>query len=360
MYYKEDNHFVEATKVRSRVKNLSHEIFLDESISEPEYYRNAISLLRNQVAEGDEVEVYISNGGGLAHTASILTDAMTSSKGKLVGYLSGQICSAATMIALNCDEWVVGEDICFMIHECSYGLGGKGTDIANQQEFMKKWCENTFRRTYTGFLTEEEIVLTLEHGKEHWFDSEETAKRLVTFKEHQSSLQAQAMNQMFDQQIAAEDEALDAGLNHLLTSGKVTQAEVDAIKKITPLLDEAFESGEIDLDNLPKIVETSEEESPDYSNAFTIKVKDEIAAICMYTLDGDGVITEAVLDIAEYDDEVIVSNIWLEDNLERSELITLAKDIGVKSVAHNTKSVKVIIDKIVNHVDCLIEKEENS
>jgi len=44
--YRDDNHFVEAIKVRSRVSSLEHEIFLDESISEPEYYRNAISLLR--------------------------------------------------------------------------------------------------------------------------------------------------------------------------------------------------------------------------------------------------------------------------------------------------------------------------
>ena len=31
--YRDDNHFVEAIKVRSRVSSLEHEIFLDESIS---------------------------------------------------------------------------------------------------------------------------------------------------------------------------------------------------------------------------------------------------------------------------------------------------------------------------------------
>lgn len=257
MYYKEDNHFVEATKVRSRVKNLSHEIFLDESISEPEYYRSVISLLRNGVMEGDDVEIYISNGGGLAHTASAITDAMAMCKGNLIGYLSGQVCSAATRIALKCDDWVVGEDICWMIHSCSYGLAGKESDISNQQEFMTKWSDKFFRDTYSGFLSEDEIETALKYGKEYWFSSDETHERLKNFHAYRAGKQTQAMQSMFDEQIAQEDEALEAGLQHLLKQGKATPEEIAVIKKLTPLLDEAFDKGEIDFENLGSACEVA-------------------------------------------------------------------------------------------------------
>jgi hypothetical protein len=153
-------------------------------------------------------------------------------------------------------------------------------------------------------------------------------------------------------------------VEYMLTKGDIVPVPLETIKGRSfndsfIIIDEAFESGEIDLDNLPESVETLPEGAHDYSNAFAINVKDKLAAICMYVLDEVGELEEVVLDIAEYDEEVIVSNIWLEDNLDRSELITLAKDIGVKGVAHNTKDTGKIIEKIVSYVDSLIFKEES-
>ena len=354
----EETQVLDSLKVQPYYNTLAYDIFIDEGIDSPAYYRSVISAI-NKANEGDSINLFINSGGGLVSTASAIIHAMDRCKGKITAHLVGDCCSAATMISLHADEGEISDNVTYMIHNISFGVCNSAEKVKDHHDFVQQSNRDTMYREYSGLLSDEEIEKVLA-GKEYWFNKSELETRLKSFVTYKSEQQAQAMNQMFDQQIAAEDEALDAGLNHLLTSGKVTQAEVDAIKKITPLLDEAFESGEIDLDNLPKIVETSEEDSPDYSNAFAIKVKDAIAAICMYTLDEDGVITEAVLDVAEYDDEVIVSNIWLEDNLDRSELITLAKDIGVKSVAHNTKDVNVIIDKIINYVDCLIEKEEKS
>lgn len=355
----QDNHFVETFKVQSYPSTLAYDIFIDETISSPEYYRNVINVL-NRAAEGDVLNIYLNTVGGYVSSSSAITAAMDQCKGHIVVHMAAEVCSAGTMIALHGNEWVVGDGICFMCHNVSFSCGGSAEKVKDHHDFIQDWNKSLLEREYSGFLTPEEISNMFTNGKEYWFNAEEVKSRLKNFVDYREGSYKEAMNQMFDQQIAAEDEALDAGLNHLLSNGKVTRAEVDAIKKITPLLDEAFESGEIDLDNLPKSVETLTGESHDYTNAFTIKVKDEIAAICMYTLDEDGIISESVLDIAEYDDEVIVSNIWLEDNLDRSELITLAKDIGVKGVAHNTKDTSVIINKIINYVDGLIEEEEKS
>lgn len=354
----EETQVLDSLKVQPYYNTLAYDIFIDEGIDSPAYYRSVISAI-NKANEGDSINLFINSGGGLVSTASAIIHAMDRCKGRITAHLVGDCCSAATMISLHADEWEISDNVTYMIHNISFGVCNSAEKVKDHHDFVQQSNRDTMHREYSGLLSDEEIEKVLA-GKEYWFNKPELETRLKNFVTYKGEQQSQAMNQMFDQQIAAEDEALDAGLNHLLTSGKVTQAEVDAIKKITPLLDEAFESGEIDLDNLPKSVETSTEDVSDYSNAFAINVKDKVVAICMYTLDEEGLISEAVLDIAEYDDEVIVSNIWLEDNLDRSELITLAKDIGVKGVAHNTKDTSVIINKIINYVDGLIEEEEKS
>lgn len=242
--YKEDNHFVEAIKVRSRVSSLEHEIFLDESISEPEYYRNAVSLLRNEVGERDTVHVFISNGGGMVHTASLIIDAMDTCKGRIIGYLSGQCCSAATAIAMHCDEWVVGNNLHYMVHGISYGVLGKATDIEAQQEFTKRWGEKLFRDTYTGFLTDDEMELTLKYGKEHWFDTDDVKERLQNFAEHRQQQQESSLEDLFSSQNEEAEKMEQVLLNKLLADGEISQEELDIAKRVqkaTLELDESLD-----------------------------------------------------------------------------------------------------------------------
>ena len=245
--YRDDNHFVEAIKVRSRVSSLEHEIFLDESISEPEYYRNAISLLRNEVGEKDTVHVYISNGGGMVHTASLITDAMDTCKGRIVGFLSGQCCSAATAIAMHCDEWVVGNNLHYMVHGISYGVLGKATDIEAQQDFTKKWGEKLFRDTYTGFLTEDEMELTLKYGKEHWFDTDDVKERLQNFAEHRQKQQEAAIEDVISLQTEQSSEMEKVLHKQLIESKQFSQEEIDLAQRIneaTFALDESLSDEE--------------------------------------------------------------------------------------------------------------------
>lgn len=264
MYYKDDNHFVEATKVRSRVKTLAHEVFLDESIAEPEYYRNVVSLLRNQVADQDDVEIYISNGGGLAHTGSLLTDAMKACKGRLIGYLSGQVCSAATFIALQCDDWVVGDDVCFMIHTCSFGVAGDHSKVKDQHEFIQEWNEKLFRRTYEGFLTDEEIDTALTFGKEYWFNSDEVIERLSRYNQLKLKKQSSQMGDLFSAQEEQADQVEEVFLNKLISDGKVSQEEVEIarrVQKATQELDKSLSDSEFEK----LMSETSETPSEDFT-----------------------------------------------------------------------------------------------
>ena len=352
--YRDDNHFVEAIKVRSRVSSLEHEIFLDESISEPEYYRNAISLLRNEVGEKDTVHVYISNGGGMVHTASLITDAMDTCKGRIVGFLSGQCCSAATAIAMHCDEWVVGNNLHYMVHGITYGVLGKATDIEAQQDFTKKWGEKLFRDTYTGFLTEDEMELTLKYGKEHWFDTNDVKERLQNFAEHRQKQQEAAIEDVLSLQTEQSSEMEKVLHKQLVESKQFSQEEIDLAQRIneaTFALDESLsddEFNELMEKGIPP--ESLDDEPEDAESLCKFSCKDK----------SENIVTLSTSDNEKWELEVIGEDIYLDGNLI-DDLKTfedgksLCKDLGIK-LPHNIKSEEKIWDRIEKHLKQIWEE----
>ena len=346
MYFKEDNHFVEAIKVRSRVQSLTHEIFLDESISEPEYYRNVVSLLRNEVGEKDIVEVIISNGGGLVHTASLITDAMDVCKGKIIGHLSGQCCSAATKIAMHCDEWVVGNNLNYMLHNITYGLGGKATDIHKQQEFTKEWGDKLFRDTYTGFLTEDEIDLTLKYGEEFWFDTEEVKERLSNFAKYRSQQQASAMEEMYTFQDEQADKYEKILVNKLLEKGVITKEEADIAYKVQQAslkLDEEEGDQLITALNKPVIENTVTEE-----HSTVVKGNSREYLLYYHIFDG-----EVVLGDLDFDDYALPLTLSCAEECYLV-LKAVAADLNV-SKSHNIKPEN-LMKKLIAHLEQLVEE----
>lgn len=353
--YKEDNHFVEAIKVRSRVSSLEHEIFLDESISEPEYYRNAISLLRNEVGERDTVHVFISNGGGMVHTASLIIDAMDTCKGRIIGYLSGQCCSAATAIAMHCDEWVVGNNLHYMVHGISYGVLGKATDIEAQQEFTKRWGEKLFRDTYTGFLTDDEMELTLKYGKEHWFDTDDVKERLQNFAEHRQQQQESSLEDLFSSQNEEAEKMEQVLLNKLLEDGKISQEELDIAKRVqkaTLELDESLNDEQFNQLMQEGIPPESLDDEP------------EDKSLCKFSCEGKAsdIVIFQTSNKEMWELEVLGGDIYLDGqpieelkNLEDGK--TLCKALDIK-LPHNIKSE----DKIWSRIEKRLEEiwEENA
>ena len=355
--YRDDNHFVEAIKVRSRVSSLEHEIFLDESISEPEYYRNAISLLRNEVGEKDTVHVYISNGGGMVHTASLITDAMATCKGKIVGFLSGQCCSAATAIAMHCDEWVVGNNLHYMVHGITYGVLGKATDIEAQQDFTKKWGEKLFRDTYTGFLTEDEMELTLKYGKEHWFDTNDVKERLQNFAEHRQKQQEAAIEDVLSLQTEQSSEMEKVLHKQLVESKQFSQEEIDLAQRIneaTFALDESLSDEEFSELMEKGIPPESLDDEPE-----------DTESLCKFEAPGESTLLPALY----YSDTV--RNIWAihkneEGNifLENEPLEDVVKNCGLKKLCnlfqvklpHNIKSEEKMYTRLEKRLQQIWEE----
>jgi ATP-dependent protease ClpP protease subunit len=159
------------TKVQNNV-----EVFLDETIREPRYYRQVIQML-GALSESDTCTFFIETPGGNADGILALCEAVDACEGQVQAIITGQASSAGSLFALRCPNLGVSPNARMMIHAASFGYGGKHMDAVRGMEFQNKWLTRVFRQAYEGFLTESEIEQCLE-GKEFWFTSDEIVERL--------------------------------------------------------------------------------------------------------------------------------------------------------------------------------------
>ena len=80
--------------------------YLMSEIYEPEVYNELCYTLEHTSA--DYVRLVMNNGGGQLDSMLSIIDAIKRSNATVVAVLSGTVASAATMIALACDEVEVG------------------------------------------------------------------------------------------------------------------------------------------------------------------------------------------------------------------------------------------------------------
>lgn len=149
--------------------------YLTDDISAPFDYNELCYALETATAD-DTIRLYINTPGGVIDSATMLVDAMRNSPATIIGYLSGGVYSAGTMISLNCDDLVVAPHCSFMVHTFSTSVSGKGSDLSNFTKHADKGIKELVTETYAGFLTKPEMTKVLK-GEELWFNAPETRTR---------------------------------------------------------------------------------------------------------------------------------------------------------------------------------------
>lgn len=153
----------------------SIDIYLLDEIKEPFTYNEMCHIIR-KASEHDTVNLYINTPGGILDAAFMIIKAIEDSEATIIGHLSGTVASAGTMIALACDQLIVGQ-VGFMIHNYSGGVQGKGHEIKARQNFMERSLRETFEVFYAGFITEEEMNDIINHGNDLWLSKTEVEER---------------------------------------------------------------------------------------------------------------------------------------------------------------------------------------
>lgn len=172
--------------VRQKV-NTEYHVRLTRPIShEADDFDDEFQMLA-QATDGDLIKFDIVTPGGSMDTAHLLCRAIHRTAAHTIGYIGPTCASAGTAIALACEEWEIDDMSSFMIHTGSYGYVGMAPHVKANVDHTDKMMERFVRLTYTGFLTEEEIMRVLD-GREMYFEGQELAERLTTFAQYRDAM----------------------------------------------------------------------------------------------------------------------------------------------------------------------------
>lgn len=168
---------LQSSMIKTHKQQVSaHTVFFDEEIGEPSKYRELIHLLY-LAEEFDQFVFVINSAGGDLDGAISIIEGIKATKANIRAIITGKCHSAASIIALNCEQVLVTDAAHMLVHTASYGAYGSTGQVKSNVDFSTKQIKHILENTYNGFLTPAEIT-DVHKGVEFWFDAKEIEKRL--------------------------------------------------------------------------------------------------------------------------------------------------------------------------------------
>lgn len=126
----------------------------------------------HQAGDADVLHVYINSPGGDVFEARAIMAALSRFKGKTMAHIDSLCASAATSIAISCNEVEMSAGAFFMIHNASGMVWGDKEDMRETADLLEK-IEGSIVADYTGKTgkTAEEVVAWMD--AETWFSADE-------------------------------------------------------------------------------------------------------------------------------------------------------------------------------------------
>lgn len=162
--------------VFSRPSPQSFIYYIDEEIESPSNYRELMHILDN-MSPMDELSLVINCYGGYLHTTTMLSNAIRTTQGHVIGTLNGVGMSGGSILFLSCQSWKVLPHSTLMAHSSSGGDYGKLGDRHLSLSSSKEQLTSLYHDVYRGFFTEVEIDNILD-GKDYYVQYEEILTRL--------------------------------------------------------------------------------------------------------------------------------------------------------------------------------------
>jgi ATP-dependent protease ClpP protease subunit len=155
--------------------NTSMSFYLTSEVEDASAYHDFVEL-SVLLQDDDNLNVLIDSPGGYLSGANMIITGLNSTKARTTAIVTDMAASAATIIALACDELVMTEYSHFMIHAVAFGSGGKLHEVASHTEFTIKKSRDLITNVYKDFLTPEEIQQVID-GKDIYLDEDDTMLR---------------------------------------------------------------------------------------------------------------------------------------------------------------------------------------
>ena len=173
--------------INTTTNTASHyDVFIDCEITEPEDYRELISILFN-ANDGDTMSLFINSVGGNLDTALAIIEGLKNTQAHVIAAIIGACHSAASFITMYAHEVAVLDSAYMMVHTATFGSVGMTGNVKAHTDFTVRQVEKLINETYDGFLTADEIV-KVKAGVELWFSSDDIKDRIVKRVKHLESI----------------------------------------------------------------------------------------------------------------------------------------------------------------------------
>jgi ATP-dependent protease ClpP protease subunit len=152
-----------------------YKIKLFGAIEEPQQFASAIEAFERAQPD-DKVLVHLQSPGGSVDATDAFLHAMHNCQAPVHIVATGGCHSAATIILMNAQSFTLSDNFYALIHNGSTGTWGKMSDYKAETAFTSHYMEELMKKTYEGFLTDDEIQRLIE-GKDFWFGPKEFCER---------------------------------------------------------------------------------------------------------------------------------------------------------------------------------------
>lgn len=172
----------------------TYKIEINDVIEKASQFSDAVFALE-QAKEEDAVEIYLQSPGGSCDAGDYLINAIRGCKAHVHVKASGNCSSMASAILLESHSFELSEGFSSLIHCGSVGHVGTFNEFKAASTFYQKSMESFLRRTYMGFLSEDEIEQLI-GGREFWIDATEWVARHEARNEFQQNLMEAHLKQL--------------------------------------------------------------------------------------------------------------------------------------------------------------------
>jgi len=161
--------------IKEDVLSRQYTVYLNE-IGVANHFHMLINLFE-RAGENDFIYMHINSGGGSVSTGMQILNAMEMCQATIVTILDGEAFSMAGIIFLAGHEYMVYNHSSIMLHNYSSWGGGKGLDIENSHNSIKK-IVGKFMDIYGSRILTKKEMKHIGKGEDIYMDKDMLAKRL--------------------------------------------------------------------------------------------------------------------------------------------------------------------------------------
>lgn len=129
---------------------------LNNGIMEPDHYFELVEEMQS-LSENDVVNFRVNSPGGRVDGLVYLLNAIRDCEAPVIGTLSGEAASAATVLLLSCDGVQINPYSTMMIHSASFGGHNHQSNMVSHAVFADQQCREILTDAYKDFLSTEEL-----------------------------------------------------------------------------------------------------------------------------------------------------------------------------------------------------------